>query len=518
MNFSNRSLRQSGFDKAGRDRAAFSVLGASSSAGVRPALNGPSRSRKVQGSSPDQRRKALGAFSVTILSLLIWGPPRLRLESRSSAAALSSPTDQDAAALFQIAVVLMAAALAFSIFVVLKKNGLTKIRYLLKGPLVWYALFSLSAVLSVVYSVSKVYTAYFALKLFAAWALPVLIIAYYGESALSVAMSCVRWVFFSQMLAILLFGIIKPDLAGIDIPGVGYRLTGGTLEDYGLSGAISLIFVLGSLCSPLSKGRRSLLVVMLLPCLIYLYASRSRSVLAAAVIVVAITLLISLGRKFMAVAGVLVVVGAVLVVAALIAFSPDKLMQATTEYVTRGQSEKELLTGSGRTKAFSFLVDVWKEDPYLGDGYGAGTRAALQAFEAKTHLNIGSGHDVLSRTLVDLGIVGAILIAVLYISSIILVRRAVLMRKLKLSAELRLNLAVAAALVVMALMKGDASAGVSDPEPFFSIALAVLTLSTFRNRRIFSGGARFRPRKTSGESAHVLPTPPQLVGSSVDWA
>lgn len=510
INLGGSSFRESGFKAARRDLIAFPPFGGLQNVGARPPLLASSSGGKVPKTGALRRGKALSAFSVLILLMLIWGPPRLRLEGRDATAALDSSTNQDAAAQFQIAIVLAATILAASIFLVLKKSGLAKASELLTGPLRWYALLSLSAVFSAIYSVNAIYTAYFSLKLFVAWALPVLLIAHHGENGLRLAMSSVRWVFFSQMLAILFLWVVAPDVVGFDIPGVGYRLTGGTLVDFGTSGAISLVFVVGFLSAESSKGRRAVLLAMGAPCLLYLYAARSRGTILSTLTAIVITLLLSLRRRVMSVGAVLVAAFGVVVVAVLgLALSSDQVVRGATKYLMRGQSEQELLSGSGRTLAFSFLIDVWKERPYFGHGYAAGTREALLAFMAQTGLKIGSGHDVLSRTLTDLGLVGALLIALVYISSLRLVRRAFLKRQQSQSSEQRRNVAVAAGLVMIALMQGDASAGISDATAYFAIAITLLTIALSRSRSIHPIRRRFGEGATSFPDAHY-PANPRL--------
>jgi O-antigen ligase len=72
---------------------------------------------------------------------------------------------------------------------------------------------------------------------------------------------------------------------------------------------------------------------------------------------------------------------------------------------------------SGRTEAFSHLIALWRDSPFIGYGFGAGTRNALVDFVARRGLNIGAGHDALSTVLVDLGLVGLSLLLVAFISA-----------------------------------------------------------------------------------------------------
>ena len=78
---------------------------------------------------------------------------------------------------------------------------------------------------------------------------------------------------------------------------------------------------------------------------------------------------------------------------------------------------------SGRTEAFSYLIEQWQDSPLLGYGFGAGTRNLLIDFVARRGLNIGAGHDALSTVLVDLGLVGLSLLLAAFVSAWVAVGR-----------------------------------------------------------------------------------------------
>jgi O-antigen ligase len=82
---------------------------------------------------------------------------------------------------------------------------------------------------------------------------------------------------------------------------------------------------------------------------------------------------------------------------------------------TRGGEGLDTL--SGRTEAFSHLIELWRDSPLIGYGFGAGTRNALVDFVARSGLNIGAGHDAISTVLVDLGLVGLSLLLAAFISA-----------------------------------------------------------------------------------------------------
>jgi oligosaccharide repeat unit polymerase len=369
--------------------------------------------------------------------------------------------------MLQVIVTFVASGLALFLWARLSTSGATRVRTILKSPLGWYALFSASAVLSTLYSVNPPYTAYFSLKLLSAWALPAIIVGFYGTEGVRVSLSCVRGVFYVQTLAILLLAVFAPKFVGIDIPGVGYRLVG--FDDYGLSGAISIVFVAAQFCSRSERYRRMRLVMWALPPALYVYFSRSRDTIIAVVVALIVLFYISIPKRIVLLLGIACLI-------CLMFLSTTEVVDVATGYMLRGQSDKDLLTGSGRTIAFMYLLDIWKQRPYFGHGYGAGTRQALLAFMSEYGLGIGSGHDIASRTLTDLGLCGALIMAALCFGSLRLVFQAGSRRMLE-TDPARRDVAVAGALIVVAIIQGFASAGISDPVPYFSIAVMLLAVT-----------------------------------------
>jgi O-antigen ligase len=88
---------------------------------------------------------------------------------------------------------------------------------------------------------------------------------------------------------------------------------------------------------------------------------------------------------------------------AIVALLPGVLQDIISTGTRRGEG---LDTLSGRTVAFSYLIERWQESPLIGYGFGAGARNLLIDFVAREGLNIGAGHDALSTVLVDLGGIG----------------------------------------------------------------------------------------------------------------
>jgi O-antigen ligase len=88
---------------------------------------------------------------------------------------------------------------------------------------------------------------------------------------------------------------------------------------------------------------------------------------------------------------------------AIVALFPGVLQNIISTGTRRGEG---LDTLSGRTVAFSYLIERWQESPLIGYGFGAGTRNLLIDFVAREGIHIGAGHDAVSTVLVDLGVIG----------------------------------------------------------------------------------------------------------------
>src|SRR5690606_1682772 len=76
----------------------------------------------------------------------------------------------------------------------------------------------------------------------------------------------------------------------------------------------------------------------------------------------------------------------------------------------------ELRSLSDRSLAFEYLISAWSDSPIVGHGYAAGTRELMVGFFNETGMPLGAAHDVLSKVLADLGIVGALLLGISILS------------------------------------------------------------------------------------------------------
>ena len=141
----------------------------------------------------------------------------------------------------------------------------------------------------------------------------------------------------------------------------------------------------------------------------------------------------------------------------------------------RGQSVNSLLTLTGRTNAFAFLLEQWKESPWFGIGYGAGSRFLLMRFVAESGLGIGAAHDALSKVLVELGLLGTVLVA--GIGIVIWREMFQLMRIARPHSDLRPMAARLFAMLAFFTLTSIVSAGISEVQyPFLVIAVCAAVI------------------------------------------
>ena len=116
---------------------------------------------------------------------------------------------------------------------------------------------------------------------------------------------------------------------------------------------------------------------------------------------------------------------------------------------SRGGALSEIVTLTGRTHVWSFVVEKATESPMYGFGYGAGKDIITQGFRNVWGGGIGgSAHNAFLQTLLDLGIVGAAAFSAIFVSAAVsFLARPVFLRD---------------AIVVMVLVIGIFESGVSN--------------------------------------------------------
>jgi hypothetical protein len=98
--------------------------------------------------------------------LIVWGPPALRTASRGLDVAFADPFAFDAAALLQIGTTVFADLLVLLLLVshIARRTQFLSV-LLADRPLRWYGFYGMVGLASMTWSISSIYTAYFAHKI-----------------------------------------------------------------------------------------------------------------------------------------------------------------------------------------------------------------------------------------------------------------------------------------------------------------------------------------------------------------
>ncbi len=405
-----------------------------------------------------------------VTALMMWGPPRLRPNPRPLSTALESPFDLDGFALFQVVVWVGAAIL---LAIILGARGLWARRLfprvLWKSSLKLYLIYGLLAAASAWYSVSPVYTLFFACKIMVAILSAALFV---DQGDLSQTFPKILKLYLGVQLGQLILNIavlaIDPSLIGSEVPGIGYRLAGGIFEDYGISAAMAGLFFL---CCALFRSRgllRAIYWSLYFVSWIFLALSRTRSSIVGGVVILVFTLAVYKSPNIRILSGVIAGLFCSILIATQ---SIDPLIA----FGMRGQSFDALVTLTGRTNAFEFLLQQWREAPWLGYGYGAGSRYLLMRFVRESGLGIGAAHDAASKVLAELGGVGtALLLLIVLLTWIEMIR---LVRSSRPYPELQPLATASFVLLSFFTLINLVSAGVAEVSyPFLVIAVCAAVL------------------------------------------
>ena len=344
--------------------------------------------------------------------LIVWGPPALRTAGRELDAAFADPFSFDAAALFQVGAWVFADALVIVLLISHLARRTPFLSDLLADrPIRWYGLYGLLGLGSVTYSISPLYTAYFAHKILVGLLVLALLEWHWPSRRGSRALQVLFWVYSLQAAAIGILYLVHREwvvpFGAVEGPEP-VRVTGGMFADYGSSALIAGLFFLTVALFGKRPVYRWLAVAAYVGTWALLVLSQTRSSMAAGV---AFLIIMLHAHPRARVQGALIVAGLGLGLAALL---PAALEGMATTGTRRGEG---LDTLSGRTEAFAYLMERWQDSPLLGYGFAAGTRNALIDFVNRRGLNIGAGHDALSTVLVDLGLVGLALLLAAFVSA-----------------------------------------------------------------------------------------------------
>jgi O-antigen ligase len=325
-----------------------------------------------------------------------------------------------------------------------------------------------------VWSAFPLYTVFFAYKLWATVFL-VLSLAHEAEarglSPVRVLLGTLGFAYGVGLSLLSILFVLSSELVTRPTGGtIGFRLTGGFLADYGTYALITFAFLA---IKYLSGRRRSVIVnvailLTLLWAVAILLLAQTRSTLMAFVLVCSILLFFGLhGSRRIIWATSLAVFGLLAV------FLARNLIW---DFLSRGQELEELSTLSGRTFIFAFLMNYWRQSPLIGWGYQAGSRYAAVQFLEETGLYMGAAHDVISKALVDVGLVGALLLGFAFIS--LLHSLVHLYRRLS-----REEWLFVVSLAVYGLFASVVGSGVSAPSPVWVVLFIVPALSVAQRRQ-----------------------------------
>lgn len=409
-------------------------------------------------------------LSKVVLVLLLLGPPVLR-RGRFADTAFENPFAE-----LDVTYLLHLGVWAFSglyIGVLLLRSRFFT-RYILTifrtSPARWYVVFMVLATLSVLYSVYPLYTIFFAGKLWIVAFLAVRVAQearQRGGEPLDELINTIFAAYITGFLLLSVLFLIDPDLVSSPTKGIiGIRLTGGFLGDYGVYSLFTLVG-LGTWYFYHSKSilARYLGLLLLVWPLYLLLLAQTRTTLLGAVVAF---LLIIRGMRsqlrrnlWLASIGLLIVLMFIL--------SRDLLYA----FLARGQDTRSLLSLSGRRYMFEYMLEWWRESPFIGFGFQAGSRHTAIRFLKETGLNMGSAHDSLSKVLVDLGLLGTF---VLGLAFAVFWRRVWTLRR-----TVRRDLWVRVAFLgVHGLLSSITSGGIAEPSALWPVMFVAPTFVNVR--------------------------------------
>lgn len=377
---------------------------------LRRSLPGVRMPARALGEQQGRLERAALRLLPVAAALVVWGPPTLRPGGRSLTAALEEPLALDFASAVQVG----SWVLATFVVAVLTSAAVRRRRVLAwattPAAFRWFGVYGLFALASTLWSVSPLYTAFFAIQIPVTVALLVFLLDTDPLGRVDRPLFFLYAVMAVQAAASVLAFLIDPRLVG-EGDGLlfsGYRLTGGTLKDYGASPLLAGIGLLTVAVFTRDRRRRVWAVAGYVATLPVLLASLTRAAIGTAGI--SALILASQTRRWRARAAI----ASALILAGWLVLPGGPIARIFGIATRHGDG---LATLTGRTVAYDFLVEVWAEAPIVGHGYGAGTRAALVEFVERTGFGIGAGHDVVSTTLVDLGLLGLALLTAVFVAA-----------------------------------------------------------------------------------------------------
>lgn len=299
---------------------------------------------------------------------------------------------------------------------------------------VFLALFLAIATASTFWSYNPMATAFKCVPLIFAYLCVMRLAKLYSTPAAAVA--GVVGVSHILMLSTLVQWIVIPDKAyTADVGDVIPRL--GSLYPAispNLLGVVALVALTGAFMQvgPKITHHPAVALVLGASYAVMLFASRSRIATAVALIIVLIAALVSMHKtQLRAAAGWFI--GAAAIFVAFIAALQATIVDDFTEFLVRGQDAHAITSLTGRTVIWDSALAIWSENPAVGYGYYSGHRLFLPTVNPifRQYSNLDS---TWIETLVNLGYLGLVPLALFALAAMIRVARTPLPRPEKIVA------------------------------------------------------------------------------------
>lgn len=187
---------------------------------------------------------------------------------------------------------------------------------------------------------------------------------------------------------------------------------------------VAALLLIGVLCLHLSGFRHSTsfqrfgtwLRLACIPAIAVLLMTGSRGALAALAATAAALVLQRLGLGRVALAGgLLALLMAIMAVVAL----PDlgSAAERNASALSRSGDASEVSSLAGRANIWGFSADHIAEKPLIGYGFGASSRLIQQEYQTRWGETTGSAHNAFLQSALDLGLIGAALLASIFVWS-----------------------------------------------------------------------------------------------------
>jgi hypothetical protein len=427
---------------------------------------------RVRATAPIRRLVSL------LLTVMLLGPQSFRLGSRDPDAVLGAATNLGFDALihssFIVAGAIAAVALLFTRPVrryyaaILRDSRFARVA--LRAFLVWAGL----AGVSLLWTLAPQFTLLSWLRLVATAGLLAIVVAL-GRDRLTLV-RFFWWYSAVKCGLIVVLGLLDPSLVGRSTE-LGFRLTGGVLPDYGVSGFLLVASSLGLLlarraggCVPPPLRRPAFAVSIIVFGSGFALLGRSRYVILALLI-----LLVAAAWAYRA-----RFVGALALGSAAIFAIVDSPMVTNAAFDVLFRGRDNVLAFSERDRALEHVL-VWSADrQLLGGGFASGSRTAMADFMARTGIALGAPHDVVSTVVPDLGWAGTAVLGALVLT--MLLGLVVVLSRLR--EQMLGPLALfAVASIVLAFASSASGPGVAGPDMFSSLPFIAVVLMLSQQRR-----------------------------------